>query len=1073
MGAGLALMTTALSGVATGMVGAVQASMGFEKQISAISAVSGASSEDLAKIRDLALDLGKATSFSAKEAATGIEEMVKAGVKMEDVMAGAGRAALDLAAAGGLEVGRAAEIASNAMNTFSLKGADMAHVADVIAGAANSSAIDVGDFGFSMSAAGAVAATVGIGFEDLADGIAIMGQAGLKGSDAGTSLKTMLLNLNPTSNKARAVMNELGLSSFNAQKAMDVLRSKGIEPVSEESGSLVRQLLTGVLGIKDFASATDEQRKSYDKLVTSTGIVSSSFFDATGKAKSLAEISQELQDHTKDLTESQRIEALQTIFGTDAIRAAAIMSKVGAAGFNEMHAAIGNVTAMQVANERLNNLSGSWEQLTGSLETGAIILGSMVTPALRVLVDMATGGVNQAIEILERLPVAFNTLFQIFNGADMQVELAELLGVTPETAAEIHGILASIGEFFKNDLIPAMTEVAKFLKDSFTDLLGWFRENLPLLGNIYKTEFGIITGTVRQAAGEDWRTPMTEYWIFATGQATARVRELGLAIRAGLQIMNGDWQGAWESMTKISETEQKRQLDESNRNALLAQGVIDKLTGGMLTRVQTDFGTITKTISDAWTAVYNDTSERWGMISGAVSTAWETMKSGVETVGKAFVNVVTAIWTLVYDSAIKPKVDAINAYVDEKWQALVAATKSVLDPFVTYVRDTIFDPIRSFISDKMNAASTAFDTAVKAISAAAHTVFDPMIKWWNDTIFGPMSAKTADAMDGANGVKTKFVDAVNTIKGMVDGTLAAVKSTWETTWGAIQKAAESPQKAMEVMIELVDKLKKIMPEWLIPHSPTPFEMGLRGITDAARSMDSAFSGLGAGSGLITAIAAMGTGIGGGEFGRAAAAISASETMGGKLLVQQGGTGAMGPFQFDPGGELRNFARDLGVSMAEAARIAVSEPMKAAAWALNGYLGDALREGIRQNLTGAALAIYGSKKGQRPAEGNELKAGEWYNRLYGYASGGIAWSPQIARLAEREPELIVPLSRVHAGSGSNMDMREMARILAEQLGPIIASSRPINLWATENQVVRKVQRAVSQSAYNHAALRGVQ
>ena len=267
------LLIAAVAGLGAAFVGSVKTAADFEKQLSAISAVSGSTASELEGIRAVALQLGKDTSFSASEAAAGMEEMVKAGVSLQDVMGGPGKAALDLAAAGGLSVAESATIASNAMNTFGKSGTDMAHIADVIAGAANASAIDVHDFGFSLSSVGAVAATIGVNFEDTAAAIAVLGQAGLKGSDASTSLKTMLLNLSPSSKTATAAFRELGI-------------------------------------------------------ITADG--SNKFFDAEGKAKSLAEISGILQESLKGLTNEQQINALQTMFGTDAVRAAAIMAKAGA-----------------------------------------------------------------------------------------------------------------------------------------------------------------------------------------------------------------------------------------------------------------------------------------------------------------------------------------------------------------------------------------------------------------------------------------------------------------------------------------------------------------------------------------------------------------------------------------------------------------------------------------------------------------------------------------------------------------------------------------------------------------------
>lgn len=342
------LTTTAavagIGGLAAALTGAVTAAAGFEQQMSAIRAVSGASASELAALEQAALDLGANTSFSAREAAEGIEELVKAGVSIQDVIGGAAAGALSLAAAGGVKVAEAAELASNAMNVFGLKGADMAHVADVIAGAANASAISVTEYRYALAASGAVAATVGVNFEDLSTAIALMGNAGIKGSDAGTSLKTMLLNLSPSSKAATTAMRELGIIT------------------------------------KDGANQ---------------------FFTAEGKAKSLAEIAGVLQQATAGLTEEQRLNALQTIFGTDAIRAAAVMAKAGAAGFTELAASIAKVTADEVARERLNNFAGSLEQLKGSVGTAAITVGKEFLPVLKDLTDTLTGLVNGTLPSLK------------------------------------------------------------------------------------------------------------------------------------------------------------------------------------------------------------------------------------------------------------------------------------------------------------------------------------------------------------------------------------------------------------------------------------------------------------------------------------------------------------------------------------------------------------------------------------------------------------------------------------------------------------------------------------------------
>ncbi|MCC7372534.1 MAG: phage tail tape measure protein [Chloroflexi bacterium] len=396
-----------VGGLAAAFTGAVTAAAGFEQQMSAIAAVSGASASELAQLQEAALKLGAETSFSAKEAAAGIEELVKAGVSVKDVLGGAAAGALNLAAAGGISVAEAAEIASNALNAFGLKGEDMAHVADVIAGAANASAISVKDYQFSLSAAGAVAATVGVSFEDLSTAIAALGNAGIKGSDAGTSLKTMLMNLQPSTKAQIAEFERLGIATVNSGEAFAQLKAALLQ-TSAGQQAFDKLSKSNTLTVENLWKAADKLglsvvagSSSFERWLAVSGNLGNSFFDATGKAKPLAEIAGVLQTALAGMTEQQKLASLEILFGSDAIRAAAILAKEGAEGMNELAAAIGKVTAEQVAKERLNNLAGAMEQLKGSVETAAITFGLEFLPVLKEIVEAITEMVNGAIPSLK------------------------------------------------------------------------------------------------------------------------------------------------------------------------------------------------------------------------------------------------------------------------------------------------------------------------------------------------------------------------------------------------------------------------------------------------------------------------------------------------------------------------------------------------------------------------------------------------------------------------------------------------------------------------------------------------
>lgn len=323
--------------LAGGLAYATNKAVDFEHQISAVAAVSGASQTQLDQLRKKALQLGADTSFSATQSAQAMEELAKAGISTTDILNGAADATVALAAAGGVTLPESATIAANAMNQFGLTAKQLPKIVDQIAGAANTSAIGVGDLGRSMQQVGAVAHLAGLSFNDTAVAIAEMGNAGIKGSDAGTSLKTFLQNLIPQTKIQRDLMLQLGITTADGGNR---------------------------------------------------------FFDAAGKAKSLADISQVLQNALKGQTKEQQLLTLQTLFGTDAIRAAAVLSDQGAAGFNNMAAAINKTSAADVASARLNNTAGKIEQLKGSMETLSIQVGEALLPSLTKLVTNLTQMVN-------------------------------------------------------------------------------------------------------------------------------------------------------------------------------------------------------------------------------------------------------------------------------------------------------------------------------------------------------------------------------------------------------------------------------------------------------------------------------------------------------------------------------------------------------------------------------------------------------------------------------------------------------------------------------------------------------
>ncbi|QPW48942.1 phage tail tape measure protein [Bacillus thuringiensis] len=379
----------AMTGViGAGLAMAVKESMNFEQKMADIQAVSGATGEEMKQIGDLAVTMGEKTKYSSVEAGQGIEELIKAGVSLTDIINGGLEGALNLATAGELELGDAAEIASTALNAFKDDHLSVAQAADILAGAANASATSVGELKYGLSMASAVASGVGLTFKDTSTALAVFVQNGLKGSDAGTSLKTMLLNLVPSTKEATRTMFDLGLGAMDTNKAMQFLEDRGIKPQGSSWEGLAQQIHKYLEEQEGLTKGTKEHVKAWEKLLEEQNMYSSAFYDTHGKIKSLAEISELLKDKLSHLTEAQRQQALKTMFGTDAIRAANIMFKEGADGVNKMYGEMSKVTALEVAETKMNTTKGKIEELSGAVDTLKKSFGDALLP---ILVDAVAG----------------------------------------------------------------------------------------------------------------------------------------------------------------------------------------------------------------------------------------------------------------------------------------------------------------------------------------------------------------------------------------------------------------------------------------------------------------------------------------------------------------------------------------------------------------------------------------------------------------------------------------------------------------------------------------------------------
>lgn len=328
-------VTAPIIGIGTA---AVNAGNDFEAQMSRVSAIAGAYGDDLEKLREQAIELGAQTSFSATESAQAMENLASAGFGTQEIMA-AMPGMLDLAASSGEDLASSADIAASTLRGFQLEASEAGHVADVLAKNAADTNAAIMDTGYAMKYIAPVAQSAGWSLEEVTAAIGVMADSGIKGEQAGTTLR----------------------------------------------GALTRLM------------------KPTDAMADSMEALGIAFYDSQGKMKPLSAIVDELQKSTKGLTDEQRDYHLATIFGTEALSGMKILLASSKEELDTMTDGLKNAdgAAKKMADTMLDNTKGSVEEMNGSLETAGITIQKQLAPWITKGAKKVTELANEFSELDE------------------------------------------------------------------------------------------------------------------------------------------------------------------------------------------------------------------------------------------------------------------------------------------------------------------------------------------------------------------------------------------------------------------------------------------------------------------------------------------------------------------------------------------------------------------------------------------------------------------------------------------------------------------------------------------------
>lgn len=657
VGQSLLPVTGALTGV--GAASTVMANNFNDAMSQAAGALDKPMSE-MEDLRQLAIQTGQDTVFSATDAGNAITELAKGGLTEADIKAGALKTTMDLAASSGMDLGEAANVVVQAMGAFGLSANESAEAANALAGAAAASSTDVEPLTQALAQCSAGAKNAGWSIQETTAVLARFADAGIEGSDAGTSLKTMLQRL--------------------------------AAPTSEAAATKIE-----TLGIKTR--------------------------DASGNLLGAAEMAQELQDKLGGLDAASRDAALSAIFGSDAMRAATVMMDSGTEGLQKyINAANDQEAAQRLANSQMSDGSRAIEELKGSLETAAIQIGDTLAPIVQKVAKLITAlvnkfsalpeGVQQVIVVVGILVAALGPLLMIIGQISLGISavagvLSKLSGIGGVVTKLVGGIKMAVtgllGMITAHPVVAAITAIIVILVALYNKC-EWFRDGVNGILKAIKDGFfaawdGIVeffTETIPNAWNE----------MLSSLLANPTIRTIVTTITDSFTKLKENLNGIWNGIKQLAQN-----AWEFIKNATLAPVLlmIDLVTGDF-EKLKSDLENILNNIKNAvaniWDSIKKITSNIWSEIKNVVSTlvslVKETAISGFEALRDGIKNAIRELPKIVSD--IFEKIGStISGWIDNAWEWGADFINGLKEGILSGVRGIvdavkgIGDKIRSFL----------------------------------------------------------------------------------------------------------------------------------------------------------------------------------------------------------------------------------------------------------------------------------------------------------------------------------------------------------------------------------------
>ena len=684
---------------------AVKTAADFDSAMSQVAAVSGATGSDLEALRDKAREMGAKTKFSASEAAEAMNYMAMAGWKTGDMLDGI-EGIMNLAAASGEDLATTSDIVTDALTALGLSAADSGHFADILAAASSNANTNVSMMGETFKYCAPVAGALGFTAEDTAEAIGLMANAGIKSSQAGTAMRTMLTNLTGEVKFSGAAFGEMTVQTTNADGSMrslgDILADCRVafSQMSESERSANAEALVGKNAMSGFLAVMNAAPSDIEKL-------NSAINNCDGTAEKMATTMQDNLEGQLTILKSQ-LEELAISFGE--LLMPAIRTIVG---------------WIQKFVDWLNSMGEGTKKVVMTVALLAAALGPVL-----IVIGKVVSAIGTIMTIVPKIAAAINVVKGAFAALNVTMLANPITLIIAAIAALVAAFIylwnncegfrqfwINLWEGIKQAVTTAWNAITSFLSTAWESILG-----------IAQTVWGAISGF------------FTTLWEGITGVFTAAWTSISGVMTTIWNTITSVWQRIYDTISPLLEA--FRYLFETIFEAIRIL-------------IERAFTAVSQKIQEIWNAIVAFLTPVLEGIKNVFQTIWTAIQSVVTTVLTAIQGVVTTVWNAT-KNAVTTVMNAIKGVVSSAWNSIKSMISSVMNTIksvITSIWNNVKSAIGSIIGQIYTVIHSGFEKAVGYVKGLASQAFN----WGKDLVMGIV-----------NGIKSCISAVTDAVTGVAD-----------------------------------------------------------------------------------------------------------------------------------------------------------------------------------------------------------------------------------------------------------------------------------------------------------------